>query len=237
METLVEVTEDVIKAAYSRQVITPGETTTADVEWFMRDVLSQCELGFWFGPDVDLQRQGLEGLGHEGVILPGDLLHCDIGVLLKYLPVLTDKQWMAYVALPGETQPPQDLQALFAQGNQFQDITMEAYQAGETGNQVFHRAVAAGKAAGLLPQLYCHGLGTFGHGAGPIIGRYDHQDSIYPRGQLPLGQNTSYALELNVKGNIAQWGGQLVRISLEEDIHLGKQAAYVRGRQQSLIVI
>lgn len=237
METLVEVTEDVIKAAYSRDVVRPGETTTEDVEWFMRDVLSQCELDFWFGPDVDLQRKGLDGLSHSGVIKPGDLLHCDIGVLLKYIPVLTDKQWMAYVTRPGETDAPAGLHALFAQGNQFQDLTRAVYQAGHTGNQVFHDAVNAGKAAGLNPQLYCHGLGTFGHGPGPIIGRYDHQDSIYPRGELPLGMHTSYALELNVRGPVAEWEGQDVRISLEEDIHVAQSAEYVYHHQEKLIVL
>lgn len=237
MGVLVKATEAVIQAAYSPSVIQPGVTTTQDVEWFMRDVISQCELDFWFGPDVDLQRQGLEGYSHSGLIQPGDLLHCDIGVYLKYIPVLTDKQWMAYVAKPGETQAPAGLQALFAQGNQFQDITRSVYLPGRTGNAVFHDAVEKGKAAGLLPELYCHGLGTFGHGAGPIIGRYDYQDSIYPRGELPLGMHTSYALELNVRGPVPEWQCQMVRISLEEDIHVAQQADYVYNHQQQLIVI
>ena len=123
METLVEVTEDIIKAAYSPDVIIPGKTTTQDVEWFMRHVMAACQLDFWFGPDVDLQRQGLESLSNEGVIQPGDLLHCDIGVMLKYIPVLTDKQWMAYVRRPGETTPPQGLEQLFSQCGRFQEIT------------------------------------------------------------------------------------------------------------------
>ena len=72
---------------------------------------------------MDLQRQGLESLSNEGVIQPGDLLHCDIGVMLKYIPVLTDKQWMAYVRRPGETTPPQGLEQLFSQCGRFQEIT------------------------------------------------------------------------------------------------------------------
>ena len=167
-----------------------------DVEWFMRHVMAACQLDFWFGPDVDLQRQGLDSLSNEGVIQPGDLLHCDIGVMLKYIPVLTDKQWMAYVRRPGETAPPQGLEQLFSQCGRFQEITRSHFLSGTPGNQVFHRAVDQGKAEGLCPQLYCHGLGVFGHGPGPIIGRYDYQDSIYPRGEYPVGLHSSHALDV-----------------------------------------
>ncbi|MBQ5813791.1 MAG: M24 family metallopeptidase [Clostridia bacterium] len=237
MEVLVEVTEDIIKASYSRDVITPGVTTTADVEWFMRDVISQCELDFWFGPDIDLQRKGVEGYSFEGVIEEGDLIHCDIGVYLKYLPVLTDKQWMGYILRSGEAEAPAGVHALFAQGNRFQDISCEEYLAGRTGNDVFHKAVDRAWAEGLTPSLYCHGLGTFGHSAGPIIGRWDHQDSIYPRGEFPVGENTAYALELNIRGDLPEWDGQNVRISLEEDIFVAKAPTYVRGREEKIIEI
>lgn len=237
METLVEVTEDIIKAAYSPDVIVPGQTTTQDVEWFMRHVMAACQLDFWFGPDVDLQRQGLESLSNEGVIQPGDLLHCDIGVMLKYIPVLTDKQWMAYVRRPGETAPPQGLEQLFSQCGRFQEITRSHFLSGIPGNQVFHKAVDQGKAEGLCPQLYCHGLGVFGHGPGPIIGRYDYQDSIYPRGEYPVGLHSSHALELNVRGKVPEWNDQVVRISLEEDVHIGETCEYVYHHQEKLIII
>lgn len=237
MEVLVEVTEDIIKAAYSRDVITPGVTTTEDVEWFMRHVMAECQLDFWFGPDIDLQRKGTPAYGFGGVIEAGDLVHCDIGVYLKYIPVLTDKQWMAYVLREGEQAAPKGVHDLFAQGNRFQDISCEGYLAGRTGNAVFHDGVNKAKAEGLTPSLYCHGLGTFGHGAGPIIGRWDHQDSIYPRGELPVGESTSYALELNIRGDLPEWDGQNVRISLEEDIHVKQAPRFVHGRQERIIEI
>ena len=49
--------------------------------------------------------------------------------------------------------------------------------------------------------------------------------------------HTSYALELNVRGPVPEWQGQMVRISLEEDIHVAQQADYVYNHQQQLIVI
>lgn len=237
MEALVEVTEDIIKASYSRGVITPGRTTTEDVEWFMRDVINGCGMDFWFGPDVNLQRKGTESYSFEGIIEEGDLIHCDIGVYLKYIPVLTDKQWMGYILKQGESCAPEGIKRLFKTANRFQDISCEGYLAGKTGNSVFWDGVSKAKAEGICPSLYCHGLGTFGHGAGPIIGRYDCQDNIYPRGELPLGMNTSYALELNITGELPEWGGQSVRMALEEDIHVKSSPEYVFGRQESIMEI
>ena len=77
----------------------------------------------------------------------------------------------------------------------------------------------------------------FGHGPGPIIGRYDHQDSIYPRGEYPVGLHSSHALELNVRGKVPEWDDQVVRISLEEDVHIGETCEYVYHHQEKLIII
>lgn len=237
MELLVEITEDIIKENFSRKVINPGVTTTEDVEWSMREHMWQSGLDFWFGPDVDLQRRGVQSLGFEDVILPGDLLHCDVGVYLKYIPVLTDKQWMAYVLREGETEAPAGVKALFRRCNRFQDIACEHYLAGHTGNQVFWDAINGARRENIDASFYCHGLGVHGHGAGPIIGRWDHQDSIYPRGELPLGMHTSYALELNIKGQLPEWDDQTVRIALEEDIHVAPAPRYVRGREEEILEI
>ncbi len=237
MELLVEITEDIICENFSRRVITPGVTTTEDVEWSMREHMWQSGLDFWFGPDVDLQRRGVAAHGFDGVIEPGDLLHCDVGIYLKYIPVLTDKQWMAYVLREGESEAPAGVKALFKRCNRFQDIACEGYNAGRTGNEVFWDAINGARREGIDASFYCHGLGVHGHGAGPIIGRWDHQDSIYPRGELKLGMHTSYALELNIKGSLPEWDGQTVRIALEEDIHVAPTPRYVRGREEEILEI
>ena len=53
---LVNITHDIIAEAFSEKVITPGITTTTDVEWWMRDKVTQLGLETWFHPSVDIQR-------------------------------------------------------------------------------------------------------------------------------------------------------------------------------------
>ena len=110
---------------------------------------------------------------------------------------------------------------------------------GNTGNDdaVFHDGVDKAKAEGLTPSLYCHGLGTFGHGAGPIIGRWDHQDSIYPGGEFPVGENTAYALELNITDYVPEWE-QDVCFMMEETISFtgGKTCFNDDYRDQIILV-
>ena len=61
---LVDITHDIIAEAFSEKVITPGITTTTDVEWRMRDKLRSLGLETWFNPTVDVQRTA-EELGNH----------------------------------------------------------------------------------------------------------------------------------------------------------------------------
>jgi hypothetical protein len=119
---------------FSSVTIQPGITTTDDLVWWLRQKM--LDLGFqaWFQPDVDIQAAG-EGFAEfnthgekRTVILPGDLLWCDVG--FYYLGLATDQQEVAYVLKPGETDAPAGLKAALADGNRLQDIHMEAMAVG-----------------------------------------------------------------------------------------------------------
>ena len=83
---LSEITHNIIKEAFSTEVITVGVTTTEDVVWWMREKIRSMGLTTWFHPTVDVQRNensdlyAFDGQQKLDVILPGDLLHCDIGI-------------------------------------------------------------------------------------------------------------------------------------------------------------
>lgn len=239
MQVLVEVTQDIIQYAFSPQHISPGVTTTIDVEWVMRDCISQLDFIDWFGPDVDLQRRGGQSSRlSETVILPGDLLHCDIGMVGKYVQLHSDIQWMAYVRREGEAHAPQGLCQMLALGNRFQDIVTAHFREGQTGNQIFSQSVEAAKAEGLHPMLYSHPLGTFGHGAGPTIGMYDNQSGfVAGSGERRLPNRTCYALELNIQAPLPEWDNQPVFAYLEEDIWFDQTVEYLHGRQTQLMVL
>jgi hypothetical protein len=96
---LVQQTHKLIDEGFSAAVVTPGVTTTRDVEWWFRQQIRERGFDTWFHPTVSIQRADAQATGET--ILPGDLLHVDIGI--TYLRLNTDVQQHAYVLKPGET--------------------------------------------------------------------------------------------------------------------------------------
>lgn len=231
-----------IAEAYSPRTITPGATTTDDVVWWMRQTMHDAGLRAWFQPSITIQGVGevWDGTHREArprtLILPGDLLHCDVG--FYYLGLATDQQQNAYVLKAGETDAPEGLQAALAAGNKLQDLMLATMQTGKTGNDVLRETLADARDAGLTPSVYSHPLGYHGHAAGPTIGLWDRQEGVPGNGDYPLFDDTCYSIELNVSHPVPEWGGQQVRIALEEDAALsGGNISYLAGRQTRLYVI
>lgn len=241
---LVQITKDIIREAFSEKVITPGETTTEDVVWWMRQKVTELGLETWFQPSVSIQRDEEALEDHisafssnkdRKIIYPGDLLHCDFGI--NYLRLNTDCQQMAYVLKPGETKAPEFLQRAFEKGNRVQDILTGNFETGKTGNQILSESLREAKEEGLRPMIYTHPLGLYGHSAGPTIGMWDSQDGVPGSGDYPLYENTVYAIELNTSVFLDEWN-QDVRIMLEEAGFWGKDGfEYVNTRQTELLVI
>ncbi len=243
-EQLVDITHDIIKDAFSSKVITPGTTTTDDVVWYLRQRVTDMGVETWFHPTVDIQRSNEKLASHiesfsnrpEGkVIQKGDLLHCDFGI--TYLRLNTDCQQHAYVLKDGETQAPQFLLDAFADGNRVQDILTANFTTGKTGNQILLKALKEGREEKLVPSIYTHPLGLYGHSAGPTIGMWDSQGGVPGTGDYPLYENTAYAIELNTTVTIPEWQKD-IRIMLEEAGFWGENGfRYVSGRQEDLILI
>ncbi len=238
MRVLTSVTHDIVDYTFSGEFVKPGVTTTTDIEWCMREMISALGYSYWFGPDVDLQRKGsnVSRMFHE-VILPGDLIHCDIGLNGLYVHLHTDMQWVAYILKEGETKAPEEFEVLFDKGNRFREIVMEELKEGVSGNEVFASSVQRAKDEGICPMLYTHPLGTFGHGSGPSIGQYGNQGFLPGTGERPVEDKTCYALELNVYDDVALWEGQQVFMYLEEDICKDGKVEYLDGHQEKLLLI
>ena len=238
MKVLTNVTHDIVNYTFSKDFITPGVTTTTDIEWCMRNMISEVGYLYWFGPDVDLQRKGSSvSRMFEETIYPGDLLHCDIGLNGVYVHLHTDMQWVAYLLKEDEQEAPKELEELLDKGNRFREIVMDEMKTGVAGNDVFEASVAKAKEEGIQPMLYTHPLGTFGHGAGPTIGLYSNQGFVKGNGERPVEDQTCYALELNVYDNIAVWDQQQVFMYLEEDICKNGKVEYLDGHQERLMLI
>ena len=243
---LVDITHDIIAEAFSEKVITPGVTTTTEVEWWMRQKVTDLGLETWFHPTVDVQRAKEPAGGHlysfsdrpsDEVIVPGDLVHCDFGI--TYLRLNTDCQELAYVLKPGETEAPGFLREALAAGNRVQDFLTDNMQEGRTGNEILAKSLVEAKAAGLRPSIYTHPLGLYGHSAGTTIGMWDSQGGVMAADgeSYPLNPNTVYAIELNTTVELPEWQRD-IRIMLEEAGFFGAEGfRYVNGRQTELMLI
>ena len=237
------VAHTILRAALSPAVITPKSTTTADVEWWLRQRVADLNLDTWFHPTASVQRdrpyddrESFAIAPADTAIEPGDLVHIDFGI--AYLGLHTDQQQHAYVLRPGETAASPGITAGIAAANLAQDLVMREFRTGRTGNEMLAAARAAAAAAGLDAAIYSHPIGLHGHAAGPMIGLWDQQDGVPGQGDYPVLPNTSYSIELSVVSPVAEWDGNPVRFMLEEDAFFdGAECNFLDGRQTGVWLI
>lgn len=229
-----------IAEAFSSKVIQPGVTRATDVAWWLRERTRALGLTCWFQPSVSIQRRG-EYVGPMGatpdvVIMPGDLLHCDFG--LHYLGLATDTQQNAYVLRLGETDAPEGMKAALRTANRQQDILAAEMVAGRTGNEVLMAALAAQREAGIEGRIYTHPIGYHGHGAGPMIGRYDTQAPLPGTGDARLHHDTMFSFEMYIEQPLPEWDGQTIRIATEQIVAFTAEGvSYLGGRQTELHLV
>jgi len=231
-----------LRRALSAEVITAGTTTTAQVEWWLRDAVDADGLGSWFQPTCSVQRRGGEaresfaGKPAETVIEPGDLVHIDFGIVSD--GYCTDQQQHAYILRPGETAAPAGLATALGTANRLQDLLVGGIARGGTGNEVLRRTLQAARAEGIDGLIYTHPIGLHGHAAGPTIGLWDNQVAVDGQGDYPVWPSTAYSIELQARVAIPEWDGQVVQLMLEEDaFHDGTACTFLDGRQAELWLI
>lgn len=234
----------IIEEGLSENVITPGFTTTDDLQWWWRDRIRELKLTAWFHPSVSVQRAeepegdfltNFSNRPPDNVIQPGDLIHIDFGI--TYLRLNTDTQRHAYVLKKGETDAPQELKDALETGNRLQDILTGEFIAGRSGNEILEAALNKAESEGINATIYTHPIGYHGHGAGPTIGLWDQQGGVPGKGDYPLNANTAHSIELNAELFVEEWNRN-IRIMLEEDAFFdGESVNYIDGRQQEFYLI
>ena len=238
---IVEITHNIINEAFSSKVINVATTTTTDVEWWMRQKVTDLGLETWFHPSVDIQRFTEENEDHlrsfsnrpdRKIIQKGDLLHCDFGI--TYLRLNSDCQQMAYVMKDDEKEVPIFLKRAFKKGNKLQDILTSNFIEGDSGNTILLNSLNQAVKSSLRPSIYTHPLGSYGHSSGPTIGMWDSQSGVKGNGDYPLHKNTVYAIELNITTYSKEWSRD-IRIMLEEAGYFGDEGfRYVNQRQTEI---
>jgi Xaa-Pro aminopeptidase len=233
------IVHEVISAAFSNLVIEPGVTSSQDVVWWMRQRVNDMGLSTWFQPSVSIQRRGVAAaeLGDDPIIERGDVLHCDFGITAMRLN--TDTQHMAYVLREGETEAPAGLQRALDNAKRLQDILMEEIRVGRTGNEILTVVLERMRGEGLDGTMYTHPIGDHGHGAGPLIGLWDYQEGVPGRGDVPAIPAMWFSTELQVTTPVPEWGGQPVRMAMEEEAEVTTdgQTRWILRRQTELHLV
>jgi Xaa-Pro aminopeptidase len=236
------IAHNIVAEGLSEKVITPGVTTTQDVQWWYRERIRDLNLTTWFHPSVTVHRSespehtgDFSGPSEGNVILPGDIIHMDFGI--EYLGLTTDTQRNAYVLRHGETEAPEGLRNALKLGNRLQDILTDEFESGRTGNEILASALQKAEEEGIKATIYTHPIGYQGHGAGPTIGLWDQQGGVPGNGDYLLYPNTAHSIELNAEVFVPEWNRN-IRIMLEEDaIFDGNSVWYIDGRAEEFYLI
>ncbi|MEE2637409.1 MAG: M24 family metallopeptidase [Acidobacteriota bacterium] len=233
-----QATYDLLRRAFSREVITPGRTTLMDVQYWITAEWKRQGFEFNFPASLDLQRVGGVRLddAEDPVITRGELLHVDFGV--RSSGIVADQQKMAYVLQDGETAPPVGLVRVFEGSSRAADLILDAMQVGETGAAIKEVAerTAAEEQIDLL--VYSHVQGYWVHDAGMwAIHDWPERYGDHPRITLKDGDWVS--LVFAVTAPVPEWGGQLVTIMREEDTRVTASSSpeYLSGPQAELWII
>jgi Xaa-Pro aminopeptidase len=235
------ISHEIIADFFSNKVVVPDITTTADVQWWIRQRIRDLGIDAWFHPSIGIQRSKKEEAKYKDkeIIRRGDLLHCDMGI--RYLNLHTDMQWSAYVLQTGETDAPKGLKMALDNANRVADILLAEFREGRSGNDVVDAAMKKGEAEGLRPSIYTHPLGIYGHAAGPPIDARAPEsapEGSRRRGEYPLYLNTVHSIEFSATTKAAEWDNQDVRIGFEDDaMFTAEGARFIDGRQRALLIV
>lgn len=214
-EAIQETVHALIAEAFSSLVIEPGTTTTSDVQWWLRQTVQELGMTVWFHPSVNYDRAGDGGGFTEGVIERGDVLWVDFGVVAMGLR--TDTQHLGYVLGAGEVEAPEGVRACLRTSNRLQDILLGEMEPGLSGNAILSNALDRMRTEGIDGSIYTHPIGDHGHGAGPLIGRWDNQATLPVRGDVPLRPSTWYSIELQATVPVPEWNGERLSCRQEEE--------------------
>ena len=227
-----------LRRALSGEVITPGQTTLMDVQYWITAEWKRQGFEFNFPASLDVQRSGGVSLddSDDPVIERGDLLHVDFGV--RTSGIVADQQKMAYVLREGERVPPAGLRAAFESSNRAAVLTLQEMDVGRTGAAIKHAAETRAADEGIELLVYSHVQGYWVHDAGMwAIHDWPERYGDHPRFTLKDGDWVS--LEFAVTAPVEEWDDQAVTIMREEDTVISADGAprYLSGPQHELWTI
>ena len=232
-------TWNILRRAFSNEVITPGQTSLMDVWGWIVDEWKSQHLEFNFPPNLTIHRQGESdaiSASANPVILPGDIIHVDFGVRLMGL--VTDQQHLAYVLRPDETAAPEGLQEAFRQSAIVAQIYADELKPGISGVEVKESIERRAADAEIDALAYGHTQGNWVHDVGART-VYDWPDRYGIFAVKPVKTREFWSIEFRTLSPVPEWDGQLVPMPREEDAWIdgdGK-VSFITGPQEELWLI
>jgi hypothetical protein len=232
-------TWNIIRRAFSNEVITPEKTRLMDVWGWIVDEWKSQHLDFNFPPSLTIYRRGVEeGLSDHlnPVIMPGDLIHVDFGV--KLMGLVTDQQHLAYVLHSDEIAAPTGLREAFAKSARVSEIYVEELKPGRAGFEVKEIVEQRAKQEGLDALIYGHTQGNWVHGVGArTVFNWPERYGIFAI--KPVKTREFWSIEFRITAPIPEWDGQVVPFPREEDAWIDEHGkiTYLTGPQRELWII
>ena len=232
-------TEEILKAALSPEVITPGTTTEADVAEFIKAKMKEHGVEpSWEAEQCPNVVAGVTR-GHSGptdfVIQRGCLVRIDFGIETK--GYCTDVQRTAYVLKQGEKEPPAEIMKLWQTVVRANETAVRHMKAGVLGNEVDIAAREVITQAGYEEFAHAtgHPIGFSVHGVGPMLGPdWPHRYGKLVFKKLEEGQ--VFAVEPSASIFSPEHGGE-IGVGFEEDVVVWKDRAEYLGRHQTKLIL
>jgi len=232
-------TEEILEAALSPEVIIPGTTTEADVAEFIKAKMK--EHGVEPSWEADQCPNVVAGVarGHSGptdfVIQRGFLVRIDFGIKMK--GYCTDVQRSAYVLKEGEEEPPAEIIKMWDTVVRANEAAVSRMKAGVVGNEVDIVARQIITQAGYEEFAHAtgHPIGFSVHGVGPMLG----PDWPHRYGKIvfkKLEEGHVFAVEPSASIFSPELKGE-VGVGFEEDVVVWKDRAEYLGRHQTKLIL
>jgi Xaa-Pro aminopeptidase len=219
-----------MQEALSAAVVTPGETTAADIAWWLKDRASSQ--GLDGSATVRVVREGTLLPVHDPdmAIEPGDILNIDGG--LSYLGYWVDIKRTAYVLKPDEQALPASLQAAWDAAQRVAAIYTSRMRPGSIGHEIWSAINAEVAALGYTtvgpdaggdaaddkrPEVgvYGHSVGNGMHDIGARIAA-DLPFAYGNRVRYPLQSQEWVSIEFHVSTPVPEWDGKTWYTRFEE---------------------
>lgn len=254
------IANELIAEGFSNAAITPGVTTTDDLNWWFRQRMLDLDIEYENHPSIRLQRRpayiekyaaeahefehGAVGNGQNVVIRPGDVITIDSDIFM--LGLVTDSHQHVYILDEGETKVPESLQTALEIVNELQDEYAEEFMIGRTGKEIVAatdeverpmRVIESEMAFHPPPMFfrrYLLGGYMFSHKtyvAGMTSGPGYYPSSIVSNDHK-LYENTLYAYEPHTWVEVDGWGSRGIELGMGQIVVVDEDGLHYLNRSQ-----